>query len=997
MTGEALDSRVLTVGIRRHIGEIGIPSFPDYGSEIKEFLDAARNSKKELPFVNQDQIFLKAIRSLSTGYPYMVLIGESGIGKSMILNYIIDVLTGKVKLSDLESISPDAAVLMKDVIEKAKQFQNRAYMLLPNLADPLNVKTLSYSDSDKGEQDFHVADSFCQEVSEFLGNYAAERRDNIRITLSEQQFRRYVHSRAHELYVELYSELNDKLDELKRSTPGGIALDEVVSLISLTLPKNFEQDKISGKWQFLSKSKKIDSYQPLKEEAGFNKERENLTVEDIENGLANTFIHKHADAVLFKVVSDIGHIDITGKTEEDNIAIFREEFGKYSEQMLSEVRARYDAGKIKNQKSLAEYWKSRMNYYYPPRNISASSLDNIVEGVKEARDRALKNDCSPVLKDWINSVYNYFQKERKVLRSIIDEMLDDIETVERENLPNTERDKGSDQKTKRQDPDKDQAEDLDDIEFILPHGRYKYCIENVMQVKYFGQENSSSVVTWSKISDVSPDTLFGNIDTEEGENPPHMAFKSLGDFFKSGILVFQDSFSDFIEMITSKNEERSSMREQFLEYLQTGVLTIVDSGIKYQLEVPRMILACDNDDPFNTIRGGIFVRDETGLRGRIQSLYVPSITDNNKEVRKGTIRVLYDTIDRINKERGKQISINPEAANMLLQSMVIVDGIASLAYRDFTKDLEDICSYTISKGLKEITPDVMKNKTKEDIAPGFFYSVDSELSYGGYFDLPIKQAGHVNGLSVLGGSRPGSVVKVRSYFLSGLHRLDSINNHFDHFELLDIKSKLTDETTFKGYELAKDYLRMLITKAMEGLNDPNSLLNLDWQLKTNYGENWNEVGGPSASMAITLSMVSALTGAEFYKNRFITGTIDPGTGIIQPESASAGEIGGTYYKGLIPLRLKELSVKHGKDQNEMYFLFPAANLKDLTKDIIFDPFGLEENITCIPIKSFPQAYHLFTCGEKISIDDWKHAEKYGKEKLNEAIASIRTRFSKASK
>jgi predicted ATP-dependent protease len=312
--------------------------------------------------------------------------------------------------------------------------------------------------------------------------------------------------------------------------------------------------------------------------------------------------------------------------------------------------------------------------------------------------------------------------------------------------------------------------------------------------------------------------------------------------------------------------------------------------------------------------------------------------------------------------------------------MVHTEGLASLDYREFTMNIEDICAYAISKNLSTVTSELLKQRLKDDISAGFFSYVDAERYFGGYFDQPISQVGHVNGLSAIDG-KVGSIVKVRTYFVPGIdyHKKDII-----HFELVDIKSEMTDETAIKGYELARDFTRMLLAKSGVNWNATNKAV--DWQLKTHFGESWYGIAGPSASMAIAISMVSALADESLYKNRFITGTIDPVNG-------DAGRIGGAYMKSLIPLRLKQVSTQlQQENSGEFYFLLPAGNLKELTKESIFDPFNLMENVACLPVMNFRQAYHLLTCGETIKDVDFKNAQKYGEERLEETLKKIKSKF-----
>ena len=99
----------------------------------------------------------------------------------------------------------------------------------------------------------------------------------------------------------------------------------------------------------------------------------------------------------------------------------------------------------------------------------------------------------------------------------------------------------------------------------------------------------------------------------------------------------------------------------------------------------------------------------------------------------------------------------------------------------------------------------------------------------------------------------------------------------------------------------------------------------------------------------------------------------------------AGVIGGTYNKGLIPARFKELA----KDENkEFYFMFPATNLHDLTQDIVLDPFNMKDKITCLPVLNVGQAMYLGTCGPYVTKDDWSKSLNHGEDMLKEVERKI---------
>jgi len=422
------------------------------------------------------------------------------------------------------------------------------------------------------------------------------------------------------------------------------------------------------------------------------------------------------------------------------------------------------------------------------------------------------------------------------------------------------------------------------------------------------------------------------------------------------------------------------MREQFLEYLQTGTMSLVQSnGITYNIKSPKIILGCCNEDPFKTIEG-IFVKDESGLRSRIKTINVPSLTLNSEKSRQGSLSVLYGAITSFNKSHSSKLELDDETASLLLNLNVDdISGYVDLRYRSFVQNIEDLCAYAISKNETKLTSDLIKDKIKETLPLTYFSSVDSEKRYGSYFNLSEKCVGHVCGLST-SGDAPGVLFHVNSQFIPGF---EQVLGSFKRFKLVDVESAMTDETTFKGYELVKDYVQNILGSS--GLDVEKMKKCGNWKLKTHFGGNWNKMGGPSASMATTVSVVSAFTGDPIYKNRFMTGTIDPMSG-------ECGVIGGTYLKSLIPYRLKEITKKLTGNEEDMYFLFPIANKADLEKDLLFDPFDVKNKVTFLPIVDFAQAYLLSTCGKKITKNIWESSLDQKDKVMKDIYFKINNKF-----
>lgn len=954
-------------GLMASVTDRPIPKFPDYSDDIKRF---SGSDKPRLPFENQEKAFLELLRSLSTKYPYAVLIGDSGIGKSMMLDYFLSVMTDDGAYNEMKKILPEGFDLITNLRKKVSEYQRVEHFLLPNLFDPSHVVCISYKDRNKAEQDYETAGDFCEEMISLLENFGERRRDEIRKSMSEKHLRKYLKTAIDDFFIDVYSETREMMlsskqpEESKSGTLFEVQKamkDKYTYSIDMRLPDDFNPEStILKSIQF---SADDADYSLFKEIAGFTQIRQ-VSKSDIEKGVDEVILDVVVEKRFKRLMYDIMHIDIDDRTDSEKVLqMFREEFDKYPSTALN---VKISRGQFKTQEAVLDYLGSEASDYsfnYKVSEVTIRSLRDRIAKIQAEYNEI--TDVNPELKAWMNSVCDYFIKDKYTLKESLDYILDRIEDIEDEEggLPLPDKKDGKDKKGKKKpSAPKDPHYNLS---FRVEHGKGVYNIEELLTVNYL-DNRSPKKLSWTKVGDMSSESFFASfIDPDEEDMPPHNALYDMGTFFSSGILVFNDSFKDFVDFVVSDDNKKVGMRERFLEYLQTGKMTLVNAGITYQIFNPQIIVGCDNDDPFVRIQGLLPV-EETGLRGRIKLINTPSITRNTPENREGTLRVMHNSVRQFNEKYQSNINISPEAANMLLASMIPDEGFVNLRYREFTASLDDLCAYAVSKRVKTITSDFIKQKTRDDLPVTIFYSIEREKDFGGYFDAPEKQVGAANGLWVSENFRSGRV-RVRSY--SSMMKNPKED---DMFELVDITAEMTDENTIKGYDLAKDYVRMQL-----GSEIYTRIKNARKMVKTVFDESWNGIGGPSASMVITSSIMSVLSGVEIYKNRFMTGTINPHDG-------SAGMIGGTYHKGLVPMHLKELS----DDGKEMYFLFPAGNLKDLTKDMIFDPFDMEKKISCFPVLNFPQAFYLLTCGPEISHDNWVHSVQNGKDLMSDLMNKI---------
>ena len=340
---------ILEVGVHSDRNKKGndIDFTKQFSEDVKKFKkNKNKHQKEKLPFENQEKTFKQIARVFSSQYPYVVLVGEPGIGKSMILNYVSDVLTGKKTLEDLKKVQPETVPLFKKIINKVNKYERLSYLTLPNLQDPLNVNLIPYSNEEKMYDDQHIADCFCDDVCNYVSEFVSENPRDIKFTFNEKQMKSFFKENIHTLYKQINTVANemifDKCKEYKSS---------MISLIDLELFKDSNGYEIKADWN-LNLDDKVERavILALKDEAGYKPERINISLTELEAGLSNTVIPSQFSSRMDRLLLDVVQSEVTNSNLSPN-QIFEEVFEDYKKQ-ISKIKEDYSSGKIKTQLDL---------------------------------------------------------------------------------------------------------------------------------------------------------------------------------------------------------------------------------------------------------------------------------------------------------------------------------------------------------------------------------------------------------------------------------------------------------------------------------------------------------------------------------------------------------------------------------------------------------------------------------------------------------------------
>lgn len=604
--------------------------------------------------------------------------------------------------------------------------------------------------------------------------------------------------------------------------------------------------------------------------------------------------------------------------------------------------------------------------------------EEFIIGLEEIRSKMNLDLISSDINNWVDNTINYFTKEKSEFNDNIISIFDSILKYQKlliDNSSNNSLDSLEDFLEKSVEeistPDSistNLAGIRKEMNYMVQVSNFKYDIDNLLIDNILEIKTKSKV---SKLGNLKDSSYIGIFDGISDLNPPHMSVFQLGSMFSGPLIYIKDDFKNFIDYF-SKNKDDTSSKERFLDWLQTGKFVFSNDGIKYTFDLPKLIIGSDNSNPFEFSDGLMSVKREEGLESRIKMIEVESYAQSNNETRAGTLKVIYDTLDKYNKEHSTNITFDDKVVSYLLNSTTIKKDVAiSLKYRDLENTIKELSLYAQSGDLKNLSLKELKLKKKDDLKSTYFMYTDLD-----FFDLDgitysdAKNVGFVNGLAIFDETIAGAARDFRSNLV--FERLPIALNGGSRFINKDIESKLREETAFKGFELSKEFLTNYLSKIDKGLLSEK----LGWYVSTQVSGDWGKGGGPSASTAITASIISALSGTGVYKNRFITGTLNP-------TNQTVGAIGGVYQKGTVAYRYKELS----KSDEDFYFMFPSSNLEELRKELLVDPLGLENSINMIPVRTFAQAYELLT-NPNITLDVLENSHTLGSKRLENDLIKI---------
>ncbi|MFH1173678.1 MAG: S16 family serine protease [archaeon] len=950
------DAQEVTHGLYGHIGDKPIQQFPTYGDEVTTFL--AQPPEARPPVVNQEKTITDVLRAASSGYSNCILVGEAGTGRFGVLEYNAQLLTGKQSLTGLP-FKQHAQPYLEEILKKPGLFVPRDYLSLPNMHVPKKPVMITYTDAARLQEDAFVVQNFYTQIIDFVNSFI-RREDtpqvigpNFQAVIDvdkqkrpREEFVCDVQYKIHEFFIDVYTEVKEIMDEAYDDSRSR----KPIAVVDFTIPEEGSEGQYTWKvsWEFLKDQKvRIPTNKKAFMKAAGYERKKTPKQADLQNRLAKK-IKENYTSKLEQLIKDVVGDQYVELKSEERFALFKDQFSEYLARNITPIRSDYADNFIANQSAVLNMLLMRG----PTQDLS---VDNFVNNLSKIR-AAHRVGTTDAVQQWMDTVLDYFQEKKSLISTELVTIMRDYQVAKKR--------KEKQEEESEEEPPEDGA---DKYSLRIQHGNCRMALENIFKPHIL---RGTTEKTYKVMNNFAGKGIFGNFIDHDERTPPHLTMQSLGEFFTSDIIIFRDSFNKFINILCRESDELEkdeNMRTQFFDYLDNGTLNVINNGITYAIEKPGIIFACDIENPlYSRYDGG--VREEHEIESRMNLVLGESFVKNTPHARQGTLSFFRDGVADFNKRHKTNIQLLPEAAHMLLMDMVDSDsGILGLGYGEMNAALENLFLKALA-GKTNITPELLKKHFRDELSVDFFSAIDSCKEFGGYFDLPPAVVGKVHGLYVTEDDVAG-LSSVYSYYVP---LLDPLRIHESRFELVEAKAGLAGQSEIKGFELVTNYLQRLLAPYHEQWKKCN------WKIVTEFKDEFEPQDGPSASTAIAVSVLSALSGTPLYKNRFLTGTLDP--------EGQVGVIGGTYWKALVPLRIQELA-KERKAETPMYFIFPAGNILDLSKELAYDPFNLDENVCLLPISTIAQAYHYFTV-DKITEEEILHAQEHGSKKLEQDLERI---------
>ena len=350
-----------------------IPGAETFEEEVSVFLKNTHSTSK--PFVNQDETFMKLLRVLATDLPYALMLGDPGIGKSLIVDYISSVLVGEKSLDEVAKSYPRAVKPLEQILEKSKHFENRDYAFFPNFQDPNTPFSISYTDPLKTQVDRLQADKFCYSLKRYMSDYATNNRKNICTTLDATDFSKWVTSATSGFFKQIYKTFDERADFNTFDN------NDAIIKVNLSYGKSLKKEgRLKVNVDFLVPDGGKLDLNDLKKVSHLHKDFKNPSARVVKEGLRR-YIPKKVRKHVVHFLQDLSTTDVIGKdgslwTEEKKHKYAMKTLKEMSSDLNDSIQKEFEASNILTHLDVVRLIEDKYFQMNRPGRLSEASVDS---------------------------------------------------------------------------------------------------------------------------------------------------------------------------------------------------------------------------------------------------------------------------------------------------------------------------------------------------------------------------------------------------------------------------------------------------------------------------------------------------------------------------------------------------------------------------------------------------------------------------------------------
>ena len=156
-------------------------------SQIRQNISQIKKENPN-PAKNQENLLTQVLTRLNSNYPYSVLTGETGIGKTLTLDFIVKMLSDeKYFKKTISKLDQTDQSLFSQIQQKNSKQRPIGYLFVPNFSDHKTVTPISYTSNQELEQDAQTFNTVGNKIIKYINKFPHKNIELIKEQRTENQ------------------------------------------------------------------------------------------------------------------------------------------------------------------------------------------------------------------------------------------------------------------------------------------------------------------------------------------------------------------------------------------------------------------------------------------------------------------------------------------------------------------------------------------------------------------------------------------------------------------------------------------------------------------------------------------------------------------------------------------------------------------------------------------------------------------------------------------